>query len=251
VLADASERDQVRTVVVMRLRILAVSFASLLVLAGCGGSNDSDSSDDGSGTTIETSVSTTAGDVVETTEAATEATTSTTEEATTTTTSTTEEPTTTTIAPGPTGLSLSGDGLGLLRFGTDADVAVEFLGGIFGPPASDSGWIDSFSGFGTCPGTEVRGVTYGPLTVLFGGPDNDRTFFSWNYFDQGNGDVFGLTSPAGVGLGSSADEVAAAYADVEFFEDEVFGETATFGTLFASLEEGVVTYLSGGIGCGE
>ena len=174
----------------------------IAVLSAC-----SDSDDSSSETTFATSTSEATG----TTEAGASTTTAssqtTTTEANTTTTAAEAETTTTTtppttVDPGPTGLSLHGGGLGPVGFGRDVDTVLEYMGGIFGPATEDSGWVDSFSGFGTCPGSEVRGVTYGSLQLLFGGPDDDRTFFSWAYFDHGNGDVFGLRTPLGIGLGS-------------------------------------------------
>jgi len=220
-------------------------------------------SDSGDGGATATTVASSAGDdaaattiPLPATTASTEASTTTVPETTTTTeaqtTTVPETTTTTTAAPGPTGLSLLGDGLGIMRFGVDAESAIEFLGGIFGPPADDSGWIDPFSQFGTCPGTEVRGVRYGPLTVLFGGQANDRAFFSWDYFDQGDGDVFGLATPGGIGLGATAAEVSATYPAAEFFSDEVFGDGSRFDDVFATMDDdGAVRYLKGGIGCGE
>lgn len=142
----------------------------------------------------------------------------------------------------------------MLRFGTDADAAIEFLGGIFGPPTSDSGWTTAGSSpFGVCPGAEVRGVQYGPLTVLFGDVDGSesREFHTWTYSDSGIGDVYGLMTPGGIGLGSTSSDIAASAADAEFFSDEVFGDTADFQQLFASLDGDEVTFLNGGAGCGE
>lgn len=238
--------------------VLCLAVVGTLLFAACSGDSGSDDSSDGAATTLV--VSTTSGETAETTEAPVETTEApTTTEAAAETTTTTTAPTTTeapptTVDPGPTGLSLSPDGLGALRFGTDADTALEFLGGIFGPANADSGWVQaSSSQFGVCPGTEVRGVTFGPLTVLFGDVDGDgaRAFHTWTYADNGLGDVFGLQTPSGVGLGSSQDDIAAAAADAEFFEDEIFGETASFQQTFASLDAGTVSYLSGGANCGE
>ena len=240
-----------------RCNLLGLLLVISLLAVACSDSDDSGASAATTDASASDNAADTTGPLPATTAApaTTEAPPTTVPEATTTTagpTTTTTSTTTTTAAPGPTGLSLLGDGLGIMRFGVDAESAIEFLGGIFGPPTDDSGWIDSFSGFGTCPGTEVRGVTYGPLTVLFGGGANDRIFFSWNYFDQGGGDVFGLTTPAGIGLGATAAEVSATYPTAEFFSDELFGDGSRFADLFATMnEDGAVRYLSGGTGCGE
>ncbi|MEZ5280377.1 MAG: hypothetical protein R2770_07870 [Acidimicrobiales bacterium] len=225
----------------------------IAVLSAC-----SDSDDSSSETTFATSTSEATGTTEADASTTTAASQTTTTEANTTTTSAAEAETTTTttppttVDPGPTGLSLHGGGLGPVGFGRDVDTVLEYMGGIFGPATEDSGWVDSFSGFGTCPGSEVRGVTYGSLQLLFGGPDDDRTFFSWAYFDHGNGDVFGLRTPLGIGLGSSPAEIADAYPDAEFDEgDESLPPSARFGDMWATLDADAVTYLSGGLSCGE
>ncbi len=239
----------------MTRRKLVATVVALVILAGCSGDSDDASS--------------------ETTSAPEEATTSAPSNTTTTAaaSSTSEEPATTTepvesttteaapeatappvtVDPGPTGFSLHGGGLGPVTFGLDADTVTEFMAGVLGPPADDSGWINSFSQFGTCPGSEVRGVTYGSLQILFGGPDDDRTFFSWAYFDQGAGDVYGLQTPEGIGLGSTQATIEAAYPGTEFYEaDEVFPASGRFANMWATFDNaGAVMYISAGSGCGE
>ena len=259
-----------RTVDRMRRRpdrlLAALLVVGVLAFAACSG--DGDDSDGATDTTLVTTTAEAASETTAapaTTEAAATTTseteaptttaeaeeTTTTEATTTTSTTTTTEATTTTVDPGPTGLALDDDGLGILRFGTDSDTAIEFLGGIFGPPTDDSGWVAApTSPFGVCPGTEVRQVTYATLRVLFGGAADEREFFSWNYVDAGDGDVFGLTTPSGVGLGATGEQISAADPGAEFSDDE-FGSTARFDGVFGALDAGVVTYLQGGVGCGE
>jgi hypothetical protein len=52
---------------------------------------------------------------------------------------TTAAPTTTTTPPGAS-LPLRYDGIGDVRFGADADGAVQVISGVLGAPTSDSGW---------------------------------------------------------------------------------------------------------------
>ncbi len=240
----------------MRFALCLVAAGSML-FAACSSGDDGDDAAS-TDTTLVVATTEASAETTEVAAATTEAPPTTVAEASTTTaeapTTTTTEAPPTTVDPGPTGLSLSPDGLGVLTFGTDADIALEFLSGIFGPPTTDSGWVTaSSSPFGVCPGTEVRGVTYGPLTVLFGdvAGDGEQAFHTWDYSDNGLGDVYGLRTPSGIGLGSTQDDIAAAAADAEFFEDEVFGETANFQQTYAALNDGDVTYLSGGASCGE
>ncbi|MCP3934502.1 MAG: hypothetical protein GY708_03925 [Actinomycetia bacterium] len=236
----------------MTRRTLVATVAALAILAGCGGDSDDTSTD--TTQAPDATATSTPGSTTSTTATSTTATEST--ETTEPTTTTEAAPQTTappvTVDPGPTGFSLHGGGLGPVTFGLDAATVTEFMGGVLGPPGSDSGWVDSFSQFGTCPGSEVRGVTYGSLQILFGGPDDDRTFFSWAYFDQGAGDVYGLQTPEGIGLGSTREVIDAAYPGTVFHEADVIPASASFSNMWATFDDaGVVMYISGGSGCGE
>ena len=86
--------------------------------------------------------------------ATTEATTTTTVAETTTTEATTT--TTTTLAP----LALEPDGIGAVDFGAAPNAAIAYTTAFLGSPDRDTGWVDSFSEFGTCPPPEVRGVPW-------------------------------------------------------------------------------------------
>ena len=177
----------------------------------------------------------------------------------TTTTTTAPAATTTTSPPEDTPVALSPTGVGPLQFGSAPDDAVEFLTAVLGLPTYDSGWESSFSEFGTCPGTQVRGVRFGPLTVLFSdgptsyGPAGTPHFFSWSYSAFDTPDLFGLTTPQGLGLGASVAEVETVYPGVTINSaDEIlpasFQEAGIFGTFDDS---GRLQYLSGGDACGE
>ncbi len=244
--------------------LLAVSLAA----AACGGGSDGAQS---SSTTIPTStieltptsdvaVPTTAAETSTTTEASTttEVTTTTAAE-TTTTTAPTPTTTTTTTPPEETPVALSPTGVGPLQFGTPPDDAVEFLTAVLGLPTYDSGWESSFSEFGTCPGGEVRGVRFGPLTVLFSdgptsyGPAGTRHFFSWTYSAFDTPDIFGLTTPQGLGLGASTEDVESVYPGVTINPaDDFFPASFQSGGIFGTFDDsGRVQYLSAGDACGE
>ncbi len=186
---------------------------------------------------------------------------------------------TTTTAPGPCAfvddlvgplanhvyLDTDGIGSGVL-FGDPPNHVIRILTCLLGEPDRDSGWGDSFSVFGTCPGSEVRGVTWGPLTVLFGdgntgfAPDGTRHFFNWTYDSVGLPDTLELVFPETlVGLGSTVAEVHAAYPGAEFFDGEpevgLPPSFSTFdgiyGTFTGTGDADTVRFLSGGPGCGE
>ncbi|MEA3501742.1 MAG: hypothetical protein U9R47_03140, partial [Actinomycetota bacterium] len=85
----------------------------------------------------------------------------------TTTTSSSTTTTSTTIETLPP-LILESDGIGGVAFGVLPDEAIEYATAILGPAARDTGWVDSFSEFGTCPPPEVRGVQWGESPSGFG-----------------------------------------------------------------------------------
>lgn len=118
---------------------------------------------------------------------------------------------TTTAVPGTSGLALTRAGVGPLAFGVEPELAVEFLRGVLGPPTADSGWGPASSPFGSCPGSEVRGVSFGPLTVLFGDPDGRREFYAWTYDEREAVDTFHLATGSGIGLGATMAEVTSAH----------------------------------------
>ena len=90
-----------------------------------------------------------------------------------------------TTVPAGAALVLRTNGVGDAAFGADADEVVAYVNSILGAPTADSGWADPFSTFGVCPGTEVRGVTWGDLTLLFSDESvvasGRRHFFTYSY----------------------------------------------------------------------
>ena len=91
-------------------------------------------------------------------------TTTTTDGSTTTTTSSTA----TTLVDPTASLILTGDGIGSLGFGVEADRVIAELDAVLGSSDEDSAWVDSFATFGTCPGTEAAPGSLGePPGLLY------------------------------------------------------------------------------------
>ena len=227
------------------VRCLAVP--ALVALAACGGGGGSDD-------TLAPLV-TTGAPVVSTTSP-----TSTTSSSTSST-STTTSTTTTTIVEGAE-LFLRSDGLGSIRFGVEPDGVVDYVSSLLGDPDSDTGYVDSFSEFGTCPGTEVRGVRWGDLLLVFGDESDfdsgRRHFYQWQFGPQTESPLRpnGPLTDGGIGLGVTVSEIRAVYPDVVIFDDEIFGpgfelEPLLWGTLTDDAPTGRVIALVGGTPCGE
>lgn len=158
---------------------------------------------------------------------------------------------------------MSDVGLGSAIFGADADETIAYISSILGAPTADSGWADPFSSFGVCPGTEVRGVTWGDLLLLFSDASvvdtGRRHFFSYQY-----GPPFGSTiEPAGMRLGagptvgSTVADLRAVFPEVIVNPgDGIFGPNFYVndnltGFLSGSQDTDQITSITGGIGCGE
>ncbi|MGH2729201.1 MAG: hypothetical protein ACRDJI_01170 [Actinomycetota bacterium] len=169
-------------------------------------------------------------------------------------------------------LVLGPDGLGAVKFGADPEMVIHRLNQQFGPPDEDSGYIPSFSVFGTCPGEKVRGVRWKSLLVLFTdgatdfGRQGRRHFFE--YRDQlfvtsgGSTGSLGLTTAEGIGLGSTVADLRAAYGDrLEISPHSLPGDVPRFtvevdtgqlsGTLTGARRTDSVHAILGGFGCGE
>ncbi len=205
--------------------------------------------------------------------------------ATTTPPTTTTSTTTTTPSPDPCAfvddlqgplanfVFLGVDGIGVFtEFGGDAEETIQTLTCLLGEPDADSGYGDSFSVFGTCPGSEVRGVRWGPLLTLYGDAQifgsEDREFYNWRYEAFESPDTLELTFPeTGIGLGATIPELQAAYgADLEIFQDDLTGGSAfvvgerdvgaitiplIFGTLTSDQPDATVQFIDVGFFCGE
>jgi hypothetical protein len=164
----------------------------------------------------------------------------------------------------PAVLELGPDGIGKASFGGDPEQTIQYISSVVGAPSSDSGWVAATptSPFGICYGTDVRGVRWGDLLLLFGDeahPDHVRHFFGYNFgtFDTNppalTGGPAGLRTAKGITVGSTVAEVKAAYKGVQVFA----GPPATFelpdadlgGELTNASPAGVVTSVYGGGGC--
>ncbi len=241
---------------VARAALVLTSFA--VVAAACGGGG-SESSTSSSSTIVFVPAPSTSADGTPTTLEA-------------TTTSTTIAPTTSTAAPTtapppvdsrPDGLVLLGDGLGPLAFGASPESAIEFLTAALGQPMADSGWTDSFSVYGTCPGSQVRGVEWPGFLALFGDAEDDyssdgeRHFMSWTLGWFGP-DPFGIQTSEGIGIGAARDAIAEAYLSAVFQPaEEPFPARVVIGTdrgdIHGTFDERAVQIvsLSAGTACGE
>ncbi len=203
------------------------------------------------------------------------ATTTTTEAATTTTvppTTTSEANTTTTAALPP--LELEADGIGGVKFGASPDEAIAYATASLGSPDRDTGWVDFFSEFGTCPPPEVRGVQWGTnpsgfghaFTLLFTKantthkPAGGEHLFGYDYF---GGDV-DLATPAGLTVGSTLLVGRTLYPTMEVFEspwdpadgtwridDDLSDDSQLFGFATGQTDDSFVTSIIGGVTCGE
>ncbi|MEN9804061.1 MAG: hypothetical protein RIS41_908 [Actinomycetota bacterium] len=220
---------------------------SLLTLVACGGGGGSDD-------TLAPLVTTGAPSVTTVSP-------STTTTSSTSSTSTSTSSTTTTIVEGAE-LFLRSDGLGTIRFGVEPDGVVDYVSSLLGDPDSDTGYIDSLSEFGTCPGTEVRGVRWGDLLLLFGDESDfdsgRRHFYQWQFGPQTESPLRpnGPLTDGGIGLGATVADIRAVYPDVQIFDDDIFGpgfeiEPLLWGTLTDDADSGRVIALVGGTPCGE
>lgn len=219
----------------LRRSLAATALAGALLTTGC---VDVDTGDDGAPTT-------TTGLAGPTTTAAD--------------TSTTAPRATTPTSPAAHDLVLRGDGLGLVELGADPEDVVTALVAALGDPSADSGWRPAGSSpYGTCPGTEVRGVEWGHLVLLF----TDGTtahgsglhLFAWRI----TGSPPALGTATGFGYQATAADAEELYPGaVEVVPpDEPFPGflrvSAEGGTITAYLDEAdVVTNLEAGAACGE
>lgn len=233
-----------------------------VVLTGCDGDSDA--------TTTTSIASTTTTTVTLTT---TIATTTTTVPASTTSlaaTTTTVAPTTTTNPP-TTSVSLSDEGLQAadtwVPFGTRDEATIAAVSSVLGSPTTDSGWVDAFSVYGTCPSPVVRGVHFGDLVLLFTQADTDfwtggvPHFFSYYYGGTSDPD---LLTTEGLGRGSTVAELQTIYGGpgfvlvewefdptVGFWSTNHFGVTQLYGYTTGLDPTDTVTGINGGQGCGE
>lgn len=171
------------------------------------------------------------------------------------------------------------DGLGEgLRFGAKPDHVIAGLTLRWGPPEADTGWLPADGPpqpFGqNCPGSQVRGVSWGGFFVLFSdgptphGPAGRPHFFSWVYLAGSSADPQPdpggnrppLGTAAGISVAATVPGLRAAYGDRLNLYDETteeglatggpgFAADGIFGALTDLGESGRVSRLVGGGGC--
>lgn len=143
--------------------------------------------------------------------------------------------------PNPEGVVLAGDGLGLVSFGTGVQVALDVMTDALGQPVADSGWIDTFSIYGDCPGSRLRVVEWPGVLALFGNPEDgyqhrdaaDEHFMTWRLGTFGP-DPYMLRTAEGIGVGATRAELAETY------------PAATFRPATAAVGASVLLATSGG-----
>lgn len=226
---------------------VATALAIVFVVASCGGGGGGDDTlaplpiAPGSSSSLAPLVSTTTEPVASTT--------------------TSINSTTTTLVPGLE-LVLRSDGIGDARFGVEPDGVIGYVKAILGAPDRDTGWIDAFSEFGSCPGTEVRAVEWANLRLLFGDQSEFNTarrhFYGWQYGPPIDSEIgpLGLATDGGITVGSTVRDIVKVYPDVEIYNDEIVGpgfeiEATLTGTLSDDGPSGLVLALYGGTACGE
>lgn len=184
---------------------------------------------------------------------------------------TTTTATTTTTLPGFGAMVLRADGVGTVPFGATPDEAVAAATAALGPPSADSGWIDAFSVYGTCPPPLVRGVEWGGSDGWFGfvllftqaatthRPEGGEHFFGYYYVD--GDDPFGLGTPENIFIGSTLAETVAAYPTLWIGSDD-FGiswivdddpgdDSALYGSASGETPSDFIETINGGIACAE
>lgn len=164
---------------------------------------------------------------------------------------------------------LTGDGIEfptrVVVFGdTFAAVQPDLLR-FLGAPTTDTGPIDPFSKYGTCPGKDLRVLEYdgGALQVLFATREGDRemTVFSWALTAASDttpraSALIGDVTTFEFGPGTTRAELEAGLGrTLELVDDELTGPAFTVkdqsGGFFGTFEGDRVFFVQGGTGCGE
>ena len=164
--------------------------------------------------------------------------------------------------PNPEGVLLAGDGLGLVNFGTGVQTALGTLTNALGQPVADTGWIDTFSIYGDCPGSRLRVVEWPGALALFGNPEDgyqhrdaaEEHFMTWRLGSFGP-DPYMLRTAEGIGIGAMRSEVAEAYPAATFHpatatEPASVVLTTSGGQLLGTLDDtGILRSLEAGTRC--
>ena len=164
---------------------------------------------------------------------------------------------------------LTGDGIDLpdrvVTFGDTYDAVAPDLLRFLGKPTKDTGSIDTFSEYGTCPGKDLRVLEYdgGALRVLFGTLEGqtEMTVYSWALTAESEttpkaSALVGDSATFEFAPGTTLAELTAGAGDaLEVTEDEMLGTVFTIedqsSGFFGNVDGGTVSYVQGGTGCGE
>jgi hypothetical protein len=250
--------------------IIAAGLALILIIVVAVNLGDADTEAAGTTTTApvtSTTVPVTTTTVAETTTTAASDTTTTSVPDTTT--SAPPETTTTTVAPETVELTRVGVQAGdtWVPFSENDEVTIAAVAAVLGAPTHDSGWIDALSSpYGVCPPPVVRGVHWNDLVLLFTQADTDfwtpgvPHFYAFTYTNT-NPELF---TPEGIGIGSSLEQLEAAYGGPDLVIDEAWFDpslgfwsyklapwTGLWGFATGQSPAHVVTSINGGQGCGE
>ena len=159
-----------------------------------------------------------------------------------------------------------------MPFGTDPAATIAYAESVLGPAGNDTGWIESFSKYGTCPGPVVRGVEWGGegsgygFVLLFTEAATDHVpgggehLFGYYYF----GDPGGLVTDGGITVGSTLGDALAAHPGSIVDEHPLVPGSGTWtvdpdptdDSLLWGFSNGIgaadtLTSVNGGVTCGE
>lgn len=164
---------------------------------------------------------------------------------------------------------LTGDGIELptrvVVFGDTLAAVQPDLLRFLGTPTTDTGPIDPFSTYGTCPGKDLRVLEFdgGALQVLFATMEGDRemTVFSWALTAASDttpkaSALIGDAATFEFGVGTTKAELEAGAGEaLELVQDELTGPAFTVKDqsrgFFGTLEADRVLFVQAGTGCGE
>lgn len=170
-------------------------------------------------------------------------------------------------------VQLIGDGLdlpdGVVAFGDGLEQVQPRLLRFLGRPTEDTGTIEPFGEYGTCPGEDLRVLEYGDgaLVLLFGTPAGGarQELYSWSLAGAGAGlpraralvgDVTTFEFGPGTTLAELQDGTGEA---LQLIDDELTGPAfrvedqsgGFYGTLSSAAPDAEVERVQAGEGCGE
>lgn len=158
-------------------------------------------------------------------------------------------------------LVLEQDGLDAINFGAAPEETIAAISAVLGTPTKDTGVVESFSKYGTCPGDTVRGVEWKNFYVLFGDTVwGKNKFYGYGYTDIRDAEhISPLYTAKGVTIGMSAAEMKEKYPKATIGEwlpgQKAFtlerGASHDGRFLAGTLIDDKIYFLSGGIMCGE